>query len=355
MKFKYSVILAMLLLAVLAVGSVSATEDIAIDDTSDIDVDDVSDVDLEIDDQTSDIPDENLRTTYTPMTITTSSNFTDINNKISDGTYSGYQFNFVNDTYTDFAMVTGTNNKFVGNGATLVGSTDNLFTITGSSGIVITGFNMNINNSTKAAIYGSGVEDVEITNNVIYGGKDGINIFQTYENVTITGNTISDVTRDAISLVNHKNFTDAQWNAWSSSIVSNNIITGGEYGMFFGGNFKGTINSNRITGSDCGMQFAGKKNATNGRLNATISSNTIKNVLTGIDMNHPCVIYLYIIDNDIRTVNRTANYAINNNSYFAKAANGNITIVENTLRGLIKNSFINQTNFSNNNGYIIEY
>ena len=63
MKFKYSVILAMLLLAVLAVGSVSATEDIAIDDTSDIDVDDVSDVDLEIDDQTSDIPDENLRTT----------------------------------------------------------------------------------------------------------------------------------------------------------------------------------------------------------------------------------------------------------------------------------------------------
>lgn len=353
MKFKYSVILAMLLLAVLAVGSVSATEDIAIDDISDVDleIDDTSDIDI---DDVSDIPDENLRTTYTELNITTGSNFTDINAKIADGIYSGYQFNFENDTYENFSMVTGDNNKFVGNGATLVGSTDNLFTITNSSGIIITGFNMNINNSTKAAIYGSGVKDVEITNNVIYGGKDGINIFQTYENVSIIGNTISGVTRDAISLVNHKNFTDAEWNAWSSSIVSNNNITGGQYAMFFGGNFKGTISGNTITNSTYGMQFAGKKNETNGKLYANIYGNTMSGVQTGIDMNHPSVVYLNMYFNNIVTVNPTVNYAISCNSYFTNATHGSIYVNLNNLNGLVKQSFINKvTEFYFNTNYTI--
>ena len=346
MKFKYSVILVMLLLAVLAVGSVSATEDIAIDD--------VSDVDLEIDDQTSDVPDENLRTTYTEMTITKNSNFTDINKKIANRTYTGYQFNFENDTYENFSMVTGDNNKFVGNGARLVGSTDNLFTITGSSGIVITGFNMNINNSTKAAIYGSGVENVEITNNVIYGGKDGINIFKTYENVTITGNTISGVTRDAISLVNHKTFSDSEWSNWPSSVVSNNNITGGQYAMFFGGNFKGTISGNTITNSDYGMQFAGKKNETNGKLYANIYGNTMTGVQTGIDMNHPSVVYLNMYLNNIVTANPTVNYAISCNSYFINGTHSQMYVFLNNLNGLVKQSFISKcTLFYLNTNYII--
>jgi hypothetical protein len=92
---KYKVIMAMLLLAVFAIGAVSATDDIAIDDNvisedtdvdvaiDDVVVDEDSD-DVAVEDQSSDDSDDNTRAmTYTPFTVTTSSNFTDINNKIS--------------------------------------------------------------------------------------------------------------------------------------------------------------------------------------------------------------------------------------------------------------------------------
>lgn len=355
----YKVIMAMLLLAVFAIGAVSATDDVAIDDNvisedtdvdvaiDDVVVDEDSD-DVAVEDQSSDDSDDNTRAiTYTQFTVTTSSNFTDINNKISDGTYDGYQFNFESGTYNNFAMVTGNNNKFVGNGAILIGSTNHLFTISDSSNIIITDFVMQ-NGVNKSAIYGSNVENVKIMNNNISGGRDGINIFQTYESVTITGNRIINVTRDAISLVNHKNFTNSAWDAWSGSTIYNNYIYGGEYAMFLGGNFKGMISTNTISNSDCGMQFAGKKNATNGRLNVIISSNTITGVKTGIDMNHPCVIYLNIISNTISTADTSNNYTIAYNSFFAKAPNGNIYVSGNRLFGLIKQSFINQTDTFNN-------
>lgn len=358
---KYKVIMAMLLLAVFAIGAVSATDDIAIDDNvisedtdvdvaiDDVVVDEDSD-DVAVEDQSSDDSDDNTRAmTYTPFTVTTSSNFTDINNKISSGVYTGYEFNFASGTYNNFAMVTGNNNKFVGNGATLVGSNDNLFTITSSSNIIITGFNMSVANN-KAAIYGSNVKNVEITNNNIVGGKDGVNIFQTYENVIITGNNITGVTRDAISLVNHLNFTDSQWSSWSGAVVSGNIITGpSQYGMFFGGNFKGTINNNVISGTDCAMEFAGKKAETNGQLSASLSGNIITNVTTGINMYHPCVRLFQMNGNTINTTNSSNNYAINTNSFFAKHSSGRIIVTNNVLNGNVTTAFKNATNLASGN------
>lgn len=361
----YKVITAMLLLAVFAIGAVSATDDIAIDDnviSEDTDVDvaiddavvDDSDDDISVEDQSSDDSEDNTRAiTYTQYTVTPS-NFAQVNQDISLGLYSGYQFNFQgNETYNNFAMVTGDNNKFVGNGATLNGVSNNLFTISSSSNIIITGFNMNVANN-KAAIYGFNVKNIEITNNNITGGKDGINIFQTYENVTITGNKISGFGRDGISLVNHKNFTTSEWNSWTSSVVSNNIITGGNYSMFFGGNFKGTISSNTISNSKCGMQFVGKKNKTNGRLSATISGNAITGVTTGIDMSHPCVTYLNIFGNSITTSNPSSNYAIISNSFFKKSSDA-ILVILNQLSGKISRLFYgNVTYFLLNTGYTID-
>lgn len=363
----YKVIMAMLLLAVFAIGAVSATDDIAIDDnviSEDTDVDmaiddavvDEDSDDVAVEDGSSDDSDDNARAiTYTQYTVTPT-NFAQVSQDISLGLYSGYQFNFQgNETYNNFAMVTGDNNKFVGNGATLVGSNDNLFTISSSSNIIITGFNMNVANN-KAAIYGSNVENVTITNNNISDGKDGINIFQTYTNVTITGNKITGVTRDAISLVNHRTFDSDDWADWVGAIVSDNIINGpSEYGMFFGGNFKGTVSNNAIDNVTTGIEFAGKKLATNGQLYVHMYGNNITNVTTGINMFHPCVRLFNMTNNNIYTINPSVNYAIYSNSNFAKAVGGRIIVINNTLEGLVSGGFINATNIANGNDGVGAY
>lgn len=341
MSKKALIFIAMLVVAIVAMGSVSATENVTTDvavPTEEVSVDDV-------------VENSNVETStseYTQYTVTTSSDLADISEKIGNGTYTGYQFNFEAGTYNNFTMNTGINNKFVGNGANIISGGDNLFTVTGSSNIVITGFNMT-NAAEKAAVYGSNVVNFTITDNVINGGKDGINVFQTYEGATITGNTISEVTRDAISLVNHKTFSDSEWASWNPSTISGNVITGGEYGMFFGGNFKGTIGSNNISGTDYGIEFAGKKAATNGRLNATISGNKILNVTTGISMNHPDVILLDITGNIINTTNTSINYAILAGTNFVKDASGIIYVRNTVLNGIVSTSFINATNIASGN------
>lgn len=340
MKRKISIFIATLVVAIVAMGSVSATEDVTADvtvPTEEISVDDVVENTGESD-----------SSNYIQYTVTTSSDLADISEKIGNGTYTGYQFNFEAGTYNNFTMNTGNNNKFVGNDANIISGGDNLFTVAGSSNIVITGFNMT-NAAGKAAVYGANVVNFTISDNVINGGKDGINIFQTYEGATITGNTISGVTRDAISLVNHKTFSDSEWGAWSPSTISGNIITGGEYGMFFGGNFKGTIESNEISETDYGIEFAGKRAATNGRLNATISENTITDVNTGISMNHPDVILLNITGNTIETTIPTSNYSILAGTYFAKDTNGSIIVNNNELEGIVSASFINTTDVASGN------
>ena len=335
----------MLIIAIVAVGSVSAADEMVTD------IDEPAD-DIVLEDVAADETDEikeieQTRTiSYTSYDIDNTSDFDYINANIADGNFTNYQFNFASQVYNNFAMVTGTNNSFIGNGATIIGSTDNLFTVAGSNNIVITGFNMNVATG-KAAIYGANVFNAEITNNNITGGKDGINIMQTHDNITISGNTITNFTRDGISLVDHRNLSDDDWTNRGNSVISNNVITGisiasTEVGMFFGGNFKGTISGNNITDCYYGMQFSGKKLASNGRLNVIISYNRIIGSQVGIDMNNPGVDYLNIHHNTISTVNNTG-YVINNNTNFNKTVNAKIYVRYNTFYGFINRSFLNQT------------
>ena len=357
-NFKF--IIVMLVLAVFAVGAVSAAEDIAVEDNTiepadDIVVEDVaadamdesaSDVEEDI---TADVNDESRTVpaiSYTQYAINTSSDFTDINAKIANGTYTGYEFVFANDTYNNFAMVTGNNNKFTGNGATIIGSTDNLFTVAGSNNIIITGFNMQVATG-KAAVYGANVFNADITNNNITGGKDGINIMQTYDNVTISGNTITGVTRDAISLVDHRTLSDSEWANRGCSIISNNVITGpSEYGAFIGGNFKGVICNNVISDVDYGFEFAGKKAVTNGRLCVLFNNNNISNVGNGINMYHPNVLCFNLTNSNIyvddNAINTNGNFA----STYIGVYNSNFTgTISPTFKTAAGNNTANNTGF----------
>lgn len=334
------IFIAMLVVAIVAIGSVSATEDVTTDvavPTDEVSVDDV-------------VENTNIETStseYTQYTVTTSSDLADLSTKIGNGTYTGYQFNFEAGTYNNFTMNTGTNNKFVGNGANIISGGDNLFTVSGSSNIVITGFNMT-NAAGKAAVYGSNVVNFTITDNVINGGKDGINIFQTYEGATISGNTIFGVTRDAISLVNHKTFSDSEWVAWTPSTIYGNVIIGGEYGIFFGGNFKGAVSHNNISNSDVGVQVQGKKADTNGILNLNLLSNIITNVTTGLGMYSHNVENIYLDNNVINTTDES-NYAIQVNGTFAKLSTGFIIAYSNEINGQTNQTFADETDYGSGN------
>ena len=356
MRLNYKILIAMLVLAIFAVGSVSAaevvTDDVVSDSVDNVVIDDVPLTDSAQDEDDT-IYDE-IQTTR-GYDVNDSMDSNTINQYISAASTGSGVVNFTPGTYSNMALVLQDNVALYGNGATIYGNgADNVFTVTGKASFTITGFNIIVNSTQKAAIYGSNVVNSAITNNNITGGKDGINIFQTYSGLTITGNTISGVTRDAISLVNHKTFSDSEWSNWPSSVISNNNITGGQYAMFFGGNFKGTISGNTINNSTYGMQFAGKKNETNGKLYANIYGNTMSGVQTGIDMNHPSVVYLNMYLNNIVTVNPTANYAISCNSYFINGTHSQMYVYLNNLNGLVKQSFISKcTLFYSNTNYTI--
>lgn len=345
MDKKIFFLLIMSIVAILAVGSVSASEDLTIDD---VQVDDISVNDVSTEDVSNNLEEIETRTYDIDNTMNSST----INNKISTASSGSHVLNFAPGNYSNIALILQNNVVLNGNGAVLFGDgSNNIFTVTNCSNFTISGFVINVNSNQKAAIYGSDVKNMAIINNNIIGGKDGINIFKTYENVTITGNTITNVIRDAISLVNHKNFTESQWSSWAASVVSGNIISGGEYGMFFGGNFKGEINNNQISGSICGMEFAGKKAANNGRLSADLYGNTITGVTTGINMFHPKIHYLNLTANTINVIDSSSNYAIQTNGNFDQQ--GSIYVYYNNFTGLIKNAFIRAvgSNYGNNTGF----
>lgn len=348
MSKKALIFIAMLVVAIVAMGSVSATENVTTDvavPTEEVSVED----NVIEENNVQNVENTNVETStseYTQYTVTTSSDLADISEKIGNGTYTGYQFNFEAGTYNNFTMNTGNNNKFVGNGANIISGGDNLFTVTGSSNIVITGFNMT-NAAGKAAVYGSNVVNFTITDNVINGGKDGINIFKSYENVTITDNTIYQVSRDAISLANPlKSDID---NIGESYIMNNVIYSGSsttmEFGIFVGGTFKGTISGNNITNVDCAMQFAGKPTGTQGHLNVNITNNIISNVSRGIDMFHPDVISLLVEGNSITATN----YSFNTNENFTNSSENSIEVIENVINGVVSQAFIDATYIASDN------
>jgi hypothetical protein len=354
--------LALLVLAIFAVGSVSAEENVTTDidvSTEDVVIDEV-DVD---DDSVDDVVENEKIVEQTRSTISTY----DVNNTFTSSDIESYfdyasesnkvVINFAKQNYSNVALdLTGYSYiELWGNGATLNGDgTHDIFTVTNTNYIVIKDFIINVD-SGAAAIYGHHAKHSVYTNNTITGGKDGINIFQVHENLTITDNTISGFTRDGVSLVNFLTMNDDTWEAFISSNISGNKITGGQFAMFFGGNFKGVINNNTIKDSTYAMEFAGKRDASNGKLDAEISNNVITNVTTGISMKHPDVIGLNIHDNTFNTTIPASNYAINVDGNFSKDDFGEIKVINNVLNGLVNIIFRNNTDVAYGNSGIGNY
>lgn len=328
---KLFLLMAMLVLAVFAVGSVSAAENVTTDidvQTDDIALDDVSVEDAvdqeEIVEQTRSI---------TPYNV---DNTTDIQS-IIDGSTDSIIINFANQTYKNFALTLNNSVTLNGNGAKLIGDgSHDLFTVTGKTNIVITGFIMDINSSTHAAVYGSGVSNIVVSNNTIQNGRDGISYFRSYDNVTIEGNRFDNISRDAISLANP--LGTANWDNLVGAVINNNNISNAVYGIFIGGAFKGTISNNNIINGTYGMEFAGKPTASQGNLCVAIVNTTITNYTTGINMFHPNIICL-LFDNVNITVNdNSTEYAINTNYYFH--VSGSIVVESNChFNGLISEDF----------------
>lgn len=336
-------IFAMLIVAIVAVGSVSAADDVAVD--IDEPADDIAVDEIAIEDDSADETDEIVETEQATVSYDVDENTPSIQAVINTEetnshivSFKPIQYNLTN------ALTIHGNVTLYGNGATLVGSGNNIFDIAGASNFTITGFNI-ITNSTKAAFYGANVEDATICYNNITGGKDGINIMQTYKNINITGNRIVGVTRDAISLVDHETdgVADFNFTTWGCSIISNNVIIGApdygtEYGMFIGGNFKGRITGNTITGVATGMEFAGKKAKTNGKLCAVFDNNNITDVGYGINMFHPNVVCLNITNCNIGINSSNIEDAIATNDKFNYT--GYMGVYNSNFSGAISPDFV---------------
>jgi parallel beta-helix repeat protein len=259
-----------------------------------------------------------------PVSATTWNITSDMNNSVIqgyiDGATAGDILDFVNAsaTYngsTGIALTVNKNNlTFLGNGATLVGGGSSIFTITGTNGVTIKDFIININNNTADGITGSNVYNCNITNNTIMNGDDGINIFMHYGGLIIANNTITDMNngRDGISLVNHN--TTIDMDTYAPTLIEGNTIDDVQYGIFLGGNFKGTITNNDVTGTVAGMNITGKRAATNGILNATICNNTINR---GIAVEVPNISFLELCYNIITGVVDDTEYSILTNDVFA--------------------------------------
>lgn len=350
MRKNLLILIAMLFMAIVAVGSVSASDDISTDidiNDDDITVEEISVEDPvdEIQQSTSSLHIVDNTTSQSDIDTEISAASADTTNHIVDftyGTYSGYYFNVQDNVILD------------GHGSTVIGDgIHDIFLVTGKSNFTIKNFVIDINKTTKGhGVYGHHVYNSVITNNTFYNGEDAVNIYQVHENLTITDNTIYDVSQDGISLVNFNTYSDTEFENFIGSTISGNNITGCQYGMFFGGNFKGTITGNNMTNCEYGMQFSGKRVASNGRLDATISYNNIYNATVGIDMNNPGVDYLNVTHNNISTINQTG-FIIANNTYFAISVNGECYINDNYFYGKIEQAFIDELDeFENNQGNI---
>ena len=192
-------IMAMLVLAVFAIGAVSAADDIATDieePTEDIAIDDIAVDDDSVDDTVEIADTEQTRDiTYD---VDENSNIQDVINTHETTnhivSFKPIQYNLTN------ALTIHGNVTLYGNGATLVGSGANIFAIDNADNFTVTGFTI-ITNSTKAAFYGANVTNAKITYNNITGGKDGINIMQTYDNLTIKGNKITGLIEEILWFV----------------------------------------------------------------------------------------------------------------------------------------------------------
>lgn len=310
--------MALLVLAIFAVGSVSAADDIATD--SDVPVDDIvvdevsTDDAVEQEDASSDA-NKIVNTRYNEnVAVGSSSSAIDakINTVYNNGGGNVY---FTQGDYYNISINMKSNVNLIGNGARLIG--------TGSSHVInlpnnlnnftISGFEIDVNNATgkSSAIYGSFITNGVIANNTMYNGANGVNINKYYDNMTVENNIIYDMNNDGISFANPSTNSDIA--TLGKTYITNNTIYSCQWGIFAGGNFKGEIANNRISNCTYGMEFAGKPKANNGVLNATLFNNTISCCDYGINMFHPNVLYLYL---DFMVFDDICEYDIYTNSAF---------------------------------------
>ena len=335
---KILMILAIFLVAAVALGSVSAAEDIAGDTLA---IDDVAEVEevseapavAEVeeaapsDEVVESISDEVVE----PRTITNhrvnSNNWTDF-----DFTQGNVVVDFDNEFYGNFNIAQlGDYTTLNGNGATLIGNGNTVIDISNTQGVSINGFNIFINDYSQNGIAGSYVYDANIYNNHIFEGDDGINIFRDWNNVSVYGNTIFYMNRDAISFANP---THDDLSTLNGAYIYDNTIYNSEFGIFVGSNFNGEIYNNAISDVVCGMQFGKAKNA-NGTLIAYVHDNNISAEI-GIDMCHPGVVNFTLARNSINGTNMS----IDTNGSFAKTSDGGIYLYNNTLNGDVCLDFI---------------
>lgn len=274
------------------------------------------------------------------VSIPAGSSNTDIQTAIN-GASSGDTISFASGTYTGISLTINKNLNMLGNGANLVGSGSSIMNIAGTSGVTINGFNININSVSGDGITGSSVTNCIIDNNNITNGGDAINIFSMYKNLTITHNTITNMVSnygDAISLVNH----DLNLETTTQTNVSDNVIDNAIFGIFLGGNFNGTVSGNTITNTQVGMNLTGKHNASLGSLNANI----VNNVISGISMEAPNIVYLNLSSNNITQLGSTG-YSILINQYYHK--DGSMYITYNNFTNNVSADFRHQANTWSNN------
>jgi len=266
-KFKTAGILVfmVLLFAIVSIGSVSATT-INVDPTSDIQgvIDNATDGDV-------------INFTQAPV-------------------YTGNGWVINNKSLT-----------FEGNGVKVAKNTSlpdtvDIFSFNNTNGFIVRNFYLDLMGTTSYGISASDCSNSVITNNTIVNGGTAINVFRTYENMTITYNTITNFTQkngDGISIVDHtegKNMT-----SWVESTIAYNTIDSVDYGIFVGGNFKGSITGNNVTNANTyGIQFVGKQDETNGVVNATITGNTLNSSNIGLALETPTYDYLYLDNNNIQ-------------------------------------------------------
>ena len=336
------IIISMFILAIFAVGCVSAEENVTADidvPTDDIIVDDVT-VEEEVENDV--IEEMGNRDTYDVYDTYTSAQ---INTVINNAATTTHQVSFAPGTYNNTVLTLKSNVNLIGNGAKLVGTgTNHVITVTDCNNFTISGFEIDANYLSPAnnisAIRGSNVENGVITNNVIYNAFNAVNIFKHYDNMTVSDNTIHDTVQDAISFANPITNVKNNINTLGYTYISGNTIYDAGFGIFIGGNFKGTIYDNGITNSTYGIQFKGKPDGSVGNIVAYVAYNNIGYVDVGIDMVNTTIVDLTIESNTILTNNPANDYTIYNGPNVSKATGGYLEFTDNYLDGCINHSLV---------------
>ena len=331
-----------------------------------------------------------------------------IQSKIN-GANSGDTISFQPGTYTGISLKIIKGLSLTANGAvTLNGaSTGPIFNVSNTVGVTINGFNMN-----SGAPSGSNIDDIDLTNvnsssvtnnnftntlnntngiyminvynlnilnnrfsmytnglssdrgtciagyslfntvinsNTLLKGSEGMNLYNQYQNLTVTNNHVSNIAGhygDGISITNCAGAENA-----TTSTVANNVINNVTEGIFIGGEFNGTVSSNNVTNTPIGMNITGKNQASQGSLNANI----LNNIVSGISMECPNVIYLNLTGNTVNQLGATG-FSLNTTAnkgtiYFAKnsAIPGYIYVTNNYFGYPVAQNFQDATDIANGN------